>query len=86
MTYRIDQSPSRAVAVTPSDTAEISLVGFYVGGAGNVSVIPENPTLSGGNPVAVVLNSVPAGAYINLRVRRINSTGTTATNIVGFAA
>lgn len=66
-----------AQAVTTSDTASNQYTYLYVGGAGNVSVIPE------GSETAVVYSSVPAGQYIFLRVSKVNATGTTATNIVG---
>lgn len=82
MTLRNDAICSDAVTVTPSDTTELNLSGFYVGTTGNVSVI----TMGGDNSTAVIFNSVPAGAIIPLAVRRIRATGTTASNIRGFIA
>lgn len=82
MTLRIDGVASDAVAITPSDTTELNLVGFYVGTTGNVSVI----TQGGDNSTPVIFNSVPAGTIIPLLIRRVRSTGTTASNIRGFIA
>lgn len=66
-----------AFAATPHDSTDESQAGraFYVGGAGNVSAV-------GVSGDAVTFTAVPAGAIIPLRVKRINSTGTTATDIV----
>lgn len=67
-----------AQAVTPSDTADNTYSYIYVGGAGNVAVVPE------ADSAAVTLTAVPAGSYIWLRVKRVMSTNTTATSLVGF--
>lgn len=67
--------PSRAAAVTPSDTAGTYAAALYVGGAGNLKVT----TVEGD---AVTFSSVPAGTIIPLQVKLVWSTGTTATNIV----
>lgn len=66
------------VAITPAD-ADLAddLRGFYVGGAGNVSVTcPDGST--------AVFTAIPVGAVISVLCRRINLTGTTATLIVGL--
>lgn len=80
MTYRVSDSPSRAVAITPSDSAQVALVGLYVGGAGNVAVVPE------GQNTAVTFTAVPVGTTLWLRIRQVNATNTTATNLVGLQA
>lgn len=67
-----------AQAVTPSDTANNTFSYLYVGGAGNVAVIPE------AGSTAVTLVAVPAGSYVWLRTSKVMSTNTTATNIIGF--
>lgn len=73
--------PSRfAIAITPSDTTNINggqlTRGIYVGGAGNISAE------IGGN--TVVFNSAVAGTVLPVRCTRINSTNTTATNLVAL--
>lgn len=68
-----------AVAVTASDITEYAPVldAVFVGGAGDIAVVPANGS-------AAVVFTVPAGAIIPLAVKKINSTDTTATNIVGL--
>ncbi len=63
--------------VTPSDTEDLTQGGMlYVGGAGNVKV-------TGLKSGTVTLIGVPAGTWLNFcRVKRVWSTGTTATSIV----
>lgn len=73
------EKPARyAIGVTPSDTVDLVNMsrGLFVGGAGNLSVVMA------GNSATVVFTGVPAGAFLPLRVHRVNSTSTTATNIV----
>lgn len=79
MSFRNDQIPGDAAAVTPSDTVFVDFYGLFVGGAGNLVV-----TTGAGNDVT--FTAVPAGAIIPLRVVKVKSTSTTATNIVGFKA
>jgi hypothetical protein len=74
-------NPVRAVAVTPSDGADIvagqAAVALYIGGAGTLSFIDAI-----GNTVAA---TVVAGPF-PFQVKRVRATGTTATNIIaGFA-
>lgn len=72
-------APAISVAtITPAD-ADLAndLRGFYVGGAGNVSVqCPDGSTAT--------FIGVPVGQFIPVLCRRINATGTSATNIVGL--
>lgn len=73
-----DASATRAVAVTPNDTNDLAYTSraLWIGGGGNVAVILADDT----NPVT--FSGVPAGTLLPLRVKRVRSTGTTATNIV----
>ena len=66
-----------AFAVTPSDSAELAKVsrGIWVGVAGDV-------TLSMINGDVVLFTNMAAGTVHPLRVRKVFSTGTAATNIV----
>jgi len=73
--------PSRfAMGITPSDSADINggqlTRGIYVGGAGNIVAI------IGGNPVTFF--SAVAGSVLPIRCTRVNSTSTTATNLVAL--
>jgi hypothetical protein len=66
--------------VTPSDTYPIKggpARALYVGGAGNVAAINENG-------VAVTFAAVPAGAVLPIATKRVNATGTTATNLIAL--
>ena len=75
----LDAPASSAFAIAASDTVDLTEVtrAIYVGGAGNLSVV----MLSG---QVTLFTSVVAGAILPLRVRRVNATGSTATNLVGL--
>lgn len=73
-------APARnAVAVTPSDSVDLTYTARYlfVGGAGNLSVIMDSGT-------TVAFNGVTAGSVLPIRAARVRATGTTATNIVAM--
>lgn len=75
------ESPAwTAAAVTPNDSADLARVAtraLYVGGAGNIAVV-----MSGGG--TVTFSGIAAGSILPIRVDRVNSTSTTATNIVAL--
>lgn len=75
-----NSDPSNAAAaVVPHDTNELTSYtrALYIGGAGNlVAVFPDGS--------AVTFTGVPAGSILPIRVKRVNSTNTTATNIVAL--
>ncbi|HTK34467.1 MAG TPA: hypothetical protein VL358_04165 [Caulobacteraceae bacterium] len=77
--HRNDLIPTGAIAVTPSDTTQLGLVGVYVGAAGDLAVV-------GGDGGAVTFPSVPAGVIIPMAITKVKTTGTTASGIVGFVA
>jgi hypothetical protein len=67
-----------AVAVTPDDTDTIAITsGLYVGSDGNVNV-----TMASGNDV--IFTGVLAGSILPIRVIKVLSTSTTATNIIAL--
>ena len=69
-------------AVTKSDTAENYGFGLYVGGAGNVALVPAAAGI-GGTPV--VFTALPVGTIIrDFAFCQVMSTNTTATNLVAF--
>ena len=69
---------THASAVTKSDTTVLAgVVGIYVGGAGNLAV-----TMNSG--VDVIFPAVPVGSILPIRVTKVLSTGTTATNVVAL--
>lgn len=66
-------------AITPHDSTDQPNGMFrsiYVGGAGNISVVV--------NGVALTYVGQPAGNVLNVRGTRVNSTGTTATNLIAW--
>lgn len=69
----------KAYAVTPNDSNDLDdhCRALWVGTAGNVSVI----LVGDENPVTFV--GVQAGSLLPLRIKRVRSTGTTASDIVG---
>lgn len=74
------ESPaSRAFAITPSDSTDLTTVtrSLYVGSGGNLSVILV------GDTSAVTFTNIAAG-YHPLRIKRVRSTGSTATGLVGL--
>lgn len=66
-----------AETCVPSDSAvpAIRPNGWYVGGAGAVSVLLTDGTNA-------VFAAMPVGSQVKLPIQRINSTGTTATNLL----
>ena len=77
---RIHDSPaSNAFPITPADNVVFpSTRGVYVGGTGTLVVLFDQ------DAAPVTLASVPAGALLPICIRCVQSTGTTATNIVGI--
>jgi hypothetical protein len=69
-----------AFAITPDDSSELAHVvrAIYVGGGGDVAIVCED------NASPVTFVAVPAGQILPVRVRKVLSTGTTATDIVGL--
>lgn len=78
MSFNNANTPSGMVAITPSDTAFVDLVGLAVGGAGTVNLVD-----SLGNTTSV---TVVAGQTIACRIVQVKAAGTTATGLIGFKA
>lgn len=78
--YTLESPSQEIIAITPNDNADLSVFTrvIYVGVAGNISVIP----LAGSTPVTFV--GVQAGQLLPIRVKRVRSTGTTASSILGL--
>lgn len=69
-----------AQAVTPSDSVDLLFLGrgLYVGGAGTVVAVMEDDTVQ--TFVAPIV-----GQVLPIRIRRVNLTGTTATNLIALS-
>lgn len=85
MSFQTDQYPSASLiggySVTPSDSIDLTIPTrqIYVAAAGNVRV-----TFIGYPDGTYSTHAVLAGERLNWQVKRIWSTGTTATGIEGF--
>lgn len=68
-----------AAAVTPSDSTDLTYISraLYVGTGGNIVV-----TMMGGGDVT--FPNVQDGTFLPIRVSRVKSTSTTASNIVNI--
>lgn len=73
---------SKVAAVTPHDTNPMNFgmtqKALWVGGAGNLAVIPV------GQNTAITLTGIVAGSFIPLSVKRVMGTNTTATLITAL--
>ncbi len=85
----VDSQGRSAIAVTKSDTVDISVgpngsyaKAIYVGVAGNVTILPVDAV----NDTDVVLFPNHPVGYMPMQVRRIMSTGTTASGFVALGA
>jgi len=78
------ESPAwNAAAVTPADGSNLTLVptrALYIGVGGDVSVYMAGRA----SDTAVVFKGLQAGEVLPVRVDRVLSTGTTATDIVAL--
>jgi len=74
----LDWPATKADAVTPSDSTDLTYIprALYIGGEGNLKV-----DMAGGGTVTFA--SVPVGVF-PIRVTRVYSTGTAATNIIAL--
>jgi hypothetical protein len=71
---------SNAIAITPHDNDELTAItkALYVGGAGDLNVRML------GSIGDIVFRNVAAGTILDIRVRAVRASGTTATHIVGL--
>lgn len=69
----------QAFEITPTDTTAFASPAraIYVGGAGNIALI----TFAG---TSITFNGLLTGSILPVGAQRINSTNTTATNLVGL--
>jgi hypothetical protein len=74
----MDGPYTRHFAVTPSNSSDFAAVtrGLFIGGAGVVVAVTDDDV--------AVNYTVPAGFILPGRFRRVNSTNTTATLMVGL--
>lgn len=70
----------RAAAITPNDGTDLTDIpkALYIGVAGDISVDPVD------GPATAVVFKVPQGVFDAVRVKRVRSTGTSASSIIGI--
>ena len=75
----LESTEKDAYAITGNDSTALtkSTRSIYVGGSGNIKVTTVDGT-------TVTFNGAVAGSIIPVRVKRVFSTGTTATNLIGL--
>ena len=80
MASAMQDPATRAVAVTPNDNTDLGkgIRALWIGGAGDVAVTMINAS------AAVTLAGATAGTIIPIRVEKVMSTNTSATNIVAL--
>lgn len=66
-------------SITPSDSTNFTNVAraIYVGTGGNVVLVTQMGTV-------LTFANVPAGTTLGVRAKRVNSTSTTASNLIGL--
>ena len=69
-----------AFVVTPDDNNDLPSVtrGIYIGGSGNLVCILQDDTTS------ITFTALAGGVIYSFQIKRILSSGTTATNIIGL--
>jgi hypothetical protein len=72
------QPGTNLVAITPGVEITPPVRAIWIGGAGDVAVVAS------GDATAQVLKGVAAGQLIPVEVRRVEASGTTASDIVGI--
>ncbi len=75
----LDSPATKHFAMTPHDSTNESNYtrGVYIGGSGNLTIVTDDD-------VAVAYSNAVAGTIIPIRAKRVNSTGLTASNLVGM--
>lgn len=70
---------SHHFAITPSDATDFTVMarGIYVGTGGDVAIVTSDGT-------AVTYVGAASGSVIPMRAKRVNSTNTTADDLVGM--
>lgn len=76
----MDHPARNAEVVTPHNSTDLAALSraLYVGVGGDVSV------QMAGTGTAIVFKNVPTGTTLPIRIHRVNSTATTATNMVAL--
>tara|TARA_R110000850_G_C9816144_1_gene451966 strand:- start:29 stop:283 length:255 start_codon:yes stop_codon:yes gene_type:complete len=76
-TNKVTYQAIKAVSITADDNADLNIIGavIFVGTGGSLSVV----TVSGDT---VIYKNLPDAYILPVQVRRVNSTNTTATDLI----
>ena len=76
----LDAPATKAFAITPSDSTKFdeTVRAIYVGVGGDVVVVVKD------GEAAITFKNAQTGSILPIRCVRVNSTSTTATNLVGL--
>jgi hypothetical protein len=68
--------------IEPSDTEDLprATKALYIGTSGDVALVPVR-----GGDAEVIFRNLAAGSILDVRVRAVRATGTTAADLVGLA-
>ena len=79
-------SAQKAFAIVPADATILATRprALYIGVTGDVSVIMAHDDPDDLGLDFVIFKNVPAGTTLDIKVKRVKSTGTSATNILGL--
>jgi len=74
-----DGPAGNAFSITPSNTVNCDFAtrAVYIGGTGDLAAVTINDEV-------VTFVGIPGGTLLPLRLKRVNSTGTTASALVGL--
>jgi hypothetical protein len=79
MPSRIGEVYRQATPIVKTDNNQIGpFMALWVGGGGDVTLVPTNSL------TPVLLAAVPAGTMLKIAFQGVQSTGTTATGLVGL--
>lgn len=79
----ITKSDTKDVTNATGDASSTYLKGIYVGVSGDIAIIHASDSSNNGDGTAVLYKAVPVGV-LWVQARRVMSTNTTATNMVGL--
>lgn len=78
---QLDSPPKNHATIVPDNSTNLTYLAraVYVGVGGDVSVEMLGTDDA---PLSLIYKNVPSGSYLLGRIRRVNSTGTNATNMI----
>lgn len=83
---QLDSPPSFQLDISPHNSTNIAYLvrAIYVGTGGTVVAVMLDPSQETPTEKACTYKNVPSGTYLMGRFLRVNSTGTTAQDMIGI--